>query len=102
MQRFSNALILLNKDFESGKIKVHNVKDLVEYWVYRPIKSSIVGVIGQPIELGETELYAIIVCMQSDHIVEKLEDKIIVRGVKFTNDVEGNDLEHYRNRRSNL
>jgi hypothetical protein len=94
MIRPSKWYIILKKDLESGTVKKKNWKDLIEYWVYNPKKSDLVAPDGEQLELEDSELSSIIACGR-EHIQDDDERRLFIEGVKFTDDIEGNDLAEY-------
>lgn len=94
MKRFATRYVLFKKDFESKAIKKQLFKGLTEYWVYRAEKSDLIGITGKHIDKSKLKLHAIILC-DKNHITEETDNRVEIAGVRFTNDITGNDLADY-------
>lgn len=92
MVKYSKNFILIKKDLDSGHVKIHSYKSVVEYWCYKAKKSHIFKLDGKPAVLSnieDAELSKIIVC--NDNFKENKENTWIVAGYRF----DGQDLEDY-------
>lgn len=102
MVKVSPAFVILQRDLDSGLVKKQETRDgMIEYWVYKRKVSDLISPRGNNYLTNEKELYAIILCPR-DHITTKDEEhggRIFMEGCRFTNDIEGQDLEDYLRKR---
>lgn len=96
MIRPSKHFAIIKKDLENGLVKKKEHAGLIEYWAYRRKKSSIVSPTGGNFLSDDVKLHAIVVCAR-DHITLDNKEKgyFEIEGIKFTNDIESNDLDDY-------
>lgn len=90
--RYGTNFIIIKADLDSGFVKVHQYKTVVEYFCYKARKSHIFKLDGKKAQLsniGEAELSAIIVC--DDHYKEEKQNTYIIKGFRF----DKQDLEDY-------
>lgn len=92
--RPSKIFNIFRKDLKNGSIRKKEYKDIVEYWIYKYRESAILNPIGEKILSGDKYLYAIIACGRS-HITSENENKLEIEGIRFKNDLDGNDLDDY-------
>jgi hypothetical protein len=96
--RYSDAFNIKKKDTGKSVILKHR-EGLAEWWIYREKKSRFTDAFGKKLNTGETYLYCIVVCEDTnDGIRQQNEEYIAIEGVKFTNDDKGNDLDDYLNK----
>jgi len=95
--RPSKHFVIVRKDLENKMVIKKNFRDVIEYWIYKPKQSTLI-LTKEAQQAMPKELSSIIMCV-NDHIQCKDgEGAITIEGVKFTNDVTGNDLQEYLNK----
>jgi len=96
MQRFSARFVIQKKDLDSGKVIIKYYKGIREYWVYRQKETNLIDPEGNKLLGQDLKLYCIIACSDQDKpVTSENEHTFSIKGVRFTNDLDGNDLSDY-------
>ena len=92
--RPSKHFVIVKKDLESKMVVKRTHQNIIEYWIYKPKESTLI-LTKEAKQSMPRELSSIIICA-NDHIkCKNAEGAITIEGVKFTNDITGNNLQEY-------
>ena len=94
MIKASKMFVLLQKDLDDGLVKVKERNDFIEYWIYEYEKSDLLSTTGKYLLNTNKKLKSVIMCARN-HIQCKEGERIFIEGVRFTDDLNGQNLDEY-------